>query len=37
MIHICLISDSEYSKYMGATIVSILKNSNDVDNIVFLY
>ena len=35
MIHICLISDSEYSKYMGATIVSILKNSNDVDNIVF--
>ena len=35
IIHICLISDSQYSKYMGATISSILKNSQDIDNIVF--
>lgn len=32
---ICLASDSNYIKYMATTIVSILKNTTDTDNIIF--
>ena len=33
---ICLCSDENYAKYMAATIASILSNSQEVKNYIFI-